>query len=568
MNKSKALLSLTALLALFSFWINYTHHVSLLGGGDEGSYIACGKLMSERLGFIYDDHVAEFGKKYVAASNFAVTAFRVHNEVSTPVQMVSGWNKGFSFLTIPFWWLDQDGGWKYLNPLAGALSLIIIFLIGTRLKGAFVGFSAALLLATNFLQIWFSRYPMTEVVSQCLLLAMSLCVIGYYQNARQAWLWLFGLLSSVALFLHFGNAPLWLVLAAVVCLSAAPVERAAASGVQLARNSLSFIKELSFAQAKLKNFISAVVLTGIVPAVVAVGYWFLDPGIQRYTKLGKKMADSTGQLEKLLTALIVRIENLALFIPFPVWILLSIGLFLVFREKPAVRRLWLILVALAVTSFLVIVFTGVGTPRVLYVARRNVPMVLPVMFLICGLALDWLASRFQKATMRRVVVSAVLACIVGLQLVAFAPFATVDQGKGMPELANRVRAELASNSAGAPQLVIVPEVAASFEGGMRYVYGIPVVTYSPALTSEVIGKMLEDGVSLYVMDIGRTLVEPLKRNPDIKLSFVTSRNLMWAHINPIGPTQFPAITDRITSRVDLYKIARKTNQSPNPERQP
>jgi hypothetical protein len=195
-------------------------------------------------------------------------------------------------------------------------------------------------------------------------------------------------------------------------------------------------------------------------------------------------------------------------------------------------------------------------------------MVLPVTFLLCGLALEWIVSKFQKEIVGRVMVSVLLAAIVGLQLAAFAPFAKINQGKGMPELAARIRAELASNSSGAPQLVIVPEVAASFKGGMRYVYGIPVVTYSPALTPEVIGNMLDDGVSLYAMDMGGFLVKPLKRNPDIKLSFVTSRDLVWTHINPLGPTNFPGVTDRMSIRVDLFKVVRKASQTTNPSRHP
>jgi hypothetical protein len=242
----------------------------------------------------------------------------------------------------------------------------------------------------------------------------------------------------------------------------------------------------------------------------------------------------------------------------PLWILVGFGLFLVLRQRGQIRALWLIAVALAVLSFAFILFAGVGTPRVLYVARRNVPMVLPVICLLSGLGLEGLAARFQSALVGRMVQGLVLASIVGLQLFAFAPFADLNQGKGAPELAARIRAELVASKTGGPQLVLVPEVAASFVTGLRYVYNIPAVTYSAAVTPQIIEKMLEDGVAIYVLDIGRSLEEPLSSYHNLKLSFITSRDLLWTHMNQIGPTTFPVVSDRIVNRVSLFKVSRRS----------
>jgi hypothetical protein len=557
MNNFKALLSLTTMLAILSFCVNFTHHVSLLGGGDEGSYIACGKLMSERLSFVYDDNVAAFGRKYTSAADFAVTAFRIHSEGGDTVQVVSGWNKGFPLLSMPFWWLDPDGGWKYLNPLAGALALLVVFLIGTQLKGAFVGFSAAALLMTNFLQLWFSRYPMTEIVSQLLLLGMFLSVLNFSLSARGVWLWVFALLSSWAIVVHFGNVPAWFLMAAALWAIAAPYTSSGASAPGECASQRSFFgKGCVFDRTKLFRFLSATFVTGGIPAAMGAAYWFLDPGIQRYTKLGSKMADSSGVIERVTTAFVVRCENLALFVPLPLWLLVGFALLLVVREKGWTRRFWFLAIALALVSFALILFAGVGTPRVLYVARRNVPLVLPIICLLSGLAVEKLTELFTRVGCRRVARFVLLTALVGLQLLLFAPFHGVDQGKGAPELAARIRAELVAANPRGVQLVLLPDVAASFVAGLRYVYNVPAVSYSEAFSAEVIAKLLDDGVSLYAVDIGRTLLDPLRAIPDIKLSFVTSRDLVWTHMNPIGPTNFPVISDRVISRVSLYRVSK------------
>ena len=80
MEKGRLSLIVVILVALVSFFVNYRSHVSLLGGGDEGSYIACGKLMSQALEFVYGDQAAEVGKRYLPAKHFVPEAFRVHNE--------------------------------------------------------------------------------------------------------------------------------------------------------------------------------------------------------------------------------------------------------------------------------------------------------------------------------------------------------------------------------------------------------------------------------------------------------------------------------------------------------
>lgn len=554
MNKGRFSLIVVIVVALVSFCVNYRSHVSLLGGGDEGSYIACGKLMSQALEFVYSDQAAEVGKKYLPAKDFVPEAFRVHNADVSPVQVVSGWNKGFSFLSIPFWWIAPDNGWQFVTPIAGAISIVTIYLIGVSVSGPFTGVCAALLLATNWLQLWYSRYPMTEVVSQALILLMALCAVRYYRSQRLVTAVVFSALASLSSFVHFANVPMWLILGAAISSRRSPLD-----GVDVARvRSLrirEFLGNLSIARDRLGGFIQTALLTIAVPLAATVGYWLLDPGIQRYTRLGKKMANTSGRLSRMLDAVVVRLENLALFIQWPIWILVGIALWLFIRDRGIDRKLWALLGGLALCSFLVIISTGVGTPRVLYVARRNVPIVYPVLFLMSGVALQYVSARWKRLALGKVVASGALIALCATQLKAFAPYSSLNQGKGMPEMASQMRAELQARNDGHPQFVVVPEMSAIFKAGLRYVYGVPVISFSEAITPDVLKTMLNDGIQLYILDdFARKIAPVVKSIPNAELTRISTHIIRWGHANQLGPTAYPRISDRSNLKFYLYKV--------------
>ena len=557
MEKGRLSLIVVILVALVSFFVNYRSHVSLLGGGDEGSYIACGKLMSQALEFVYGDQAAEVGKRYLSAKHFVPEAFRVHNEDVSPVQVVSGWNKGFSFFSIPFWWIAPDNGWQFVTPIAGAISILTIYLIGVTVSGPFTGVCAALLLATNWLQLWYSRYPMTEVVSQALILLMVLCAVRLYKSHRLMPLVLFCALASLSSFVHFANAPMWIILGAAISLRRIPLEKGDLSLLRSLRIR-ECVAKLCLVKDKLGSFFNTALLTLGVPFVATVGYWLLDPGIQRYTRLGKKMASTSGRFSRIFDAVAVRLENLALFIQWPMWILVGVAVWLFIRNRGLDRKFWILLGGLALCSFLVIISTGVGTPRVLYVARRNVPIVYPVLFLMSGVALHYISTRFRRVVFGRVLTTGILLMVCSLQLAAFAPYSSLDQGKGMPEMASQIRAELHARNNGHPQFVVVPEMSAIFKAGLRYVYGVPVISFSEEVTPEVLKRMLDDGIQLFILDdFARKIAPVVKSIPNAELSPISTHIIRWGHANQLGPTAYPRISDRSNLKFYLYKVELK-----------
>ncbi|MBK5307381.1 MAG: hypothetical protein JJD92_11900 [Frankiaceae bacterium] len=102
---------------------------------------------------------------------------------------------------------DADGfdGMRFAVPLMGVLSVLCIVALlrrtGTALAGPTAGLVAAaaggLLLATNMLQVWQSRYPTTEVFAQALYLAALLGIVVALQTRWREAAGLAGLLVGI-----------------------------------------------------------------------------------------------------------------------------------------------------------------------------------------------------------------------------------------------------------------------------------------------------------------------------------------------------------------------------------
>ncbi len=62
-------------------------------------------------------------------------------------------------------------GSLYVVPVFGALAVGMAFLLGSELFGRWAGLLGAALLATSYTQVWWSRYPSSEVLTQFFILA-------------------------------------------------------------------------------------------------------------------------------------------------------------------------------------------------------------------------------------------------------------------------------------------------------------------------------------------------------------------------------------------------------------
>ena len=94
------------------------------------------------------------------------------------------------FFPGPFAWLGfgnlAGGLWGslYVVPIFGALAVIAAFLLGKEVFGRWAGLVGAGLLAVSYTQVWWSRHPSSEVMTQFFALAGLWVAVRFARGAR------------------------------------------------------------------------------------------------------------------------------------------------------------------------------------------------------------------------------------------------------------------------------------------------------------------------------------------------------------------------------------------------
>ncbi len=92
------------------------------------------------------------------------------------------------FFPGPFVWLGLGnlvgGAWGelYVVPIFGALAVGMAFVLGVELFGRWAGLVGAALLAVSYTQVWWSRYPSSEVMTQFFVLAGLWCAARFVRG--------------------------------------------------------------------------------------------------------------------------------------------------------------------------------------------------------------------------------------------------------------------------------------------------------------------------------------------------------------------------------------------------
>lgn len=97
-------------------------------------------------------------------------------------------------------------------PIFGVLGTVAALLAFRRLFGPAAGLLAALLLAVNVLQAWFARYPVSETMSQFLVLAALFAFALFEDERSAAFAWTAGALLGLALLVRIDGVLLALPL--------------------------------------------------------------------------------------------------------------------------------------------------------------------------------------------------------------------------------------------------------------------------------------------------------------------------------------------------------------------
>jgi hypothetical protein len=367
-------------------------------------------------------------------------------------------------------------GIRFLVPFMGVLSVLcmvaLLRRVGTALAGPAAGLVAAgaggLLLATNMLQVWQSRYPTTEVFAQALYLAALLGIVIALQTGWRAAAGLAGLFIGVG-WLNRADG-LLLVLLAVGAGAALLATRrwdgratwfaaglavvlphAGLQAFDLAHNyslandipSLGKVLALSvgclvvavglrllarrpieWAMSGLQRARPQLVI-GLLVCIGAAGLLLL--GFLRPRLFGVDYFDYNGQHIRSYDEQIMR--RLSWFITLPGFAVMGLGLAAV-----ALRRwrasVWAVVLP-TLLLFPLYAYSARNSTRLLWWTRRYVPTVLPGIVILLALAIGvaWVL-RVRGRALMQIPAGIVVAALVGVFLSQSLPLRSHDEWKG------------------------------------------------------------------------------------------------------------------------------------------
>ncbi len=195
----------------------------LFGGRDPGTYVNAMALIGRTGGLVYTDPaVLSIPREYVSL---------FYREPDKPGEFEWGRFMGFPlerpetgrvvpefFHLFPAFgaYLFQTMGVKgalATPPLFGVLATLAVYFALRTLLGATPAFVGTLLLALNVLQVWFARFPVSEMVSQLLIFLGLGALARVERGAADAWAALAGCLFGLSLLVRIDS----LLIAAPLC---------------------------------------------------------------------------------------------------------------------------------------------------------------------------------------------------------------------------------------------------------------------------------------------------------------------------------------------------------------
>ena len=203
---------LPILLILLGAWRFFPPAEYIVGGRDPGVYMNAGIQIAQRGAFLVDDPVVASVPPFARDLFFPQHEGRAYHSVRF----------------MGFWILDPDSGqvvsqFPHLYPASIAVGygidgvtgarrttgfwaiagLLAVYFTAARLFGRSAAFAATALLAFHVVQLWFARYPNTEILMQTMLFAALLANARAHADGDHFFAPVAGLLLGLLLFLRF-----------------------------------------------------------------------------------------------------------------------------------------------------------------------------------------------------------------------------------------------------------------------------------------------------------------------------------------------------------------------------
>lgn len=519
-------------ISLLFFTINFTHHHDFVGGADEGSYIAMSKLLSDGHRFVFRDENIQYTTGFTNPEYYLPLPFHYDSESG---YVETDWMKGYPLLMAVMRLFFGPSGYKIISPLFGALSLLVVYKIGENLCDKRAGIIATLFLGTNWLQIWYSRYPMTETTLQFLLLSSFLTLLYFVQTKKIKFIIISSLALSYAIVVHLSA---FLVIPGFLFL---------------------IIFNNMYKKENLKNAI----LFMILPIAIFILIGILDPGcyiitLPHYiinTALSggsQNIINPSADKFNLLYNILFFVKSYFRYVPIYIPVLALLSIKYLYKSSKEVLFSFSIIISLWM-SFFILVGSNPFEP---YIGRKLIPIVIPISYLLSAITLSNIMDVYKskktiinKNMIKITICSLVLITLI-YQLFIFAPFNSINKGEGMPELTLEINNSVAENNS----LVILNGPATLFESYLKYQYDVNIISAKTPFAEiyNILEQEIELGKSIYLLDYEKSnYSSKLKENGYVLVKIRTFK-LEWRDC--AEKESFPNPDNKAILVFDLYTV--------------
>ena len=163
----------------------------VVGGRDPGVYMNAGIQIAQRGTLLYEDPVVQSVPGFARDLFFPSHQRHDYYGIRFMGFKIIDPDRGLVISQFPHlfpaaiaigYGLDGLTGARRVPAVWALLGLVALYFFGAKLFGHAPAFAGALLLSLNLVQVWFARYPNTEVVMQALLFAALLALVRAHEG--------------------------------------------------------------------------------------------------------------------------------------------------------------------------------------------------------------------------------------------------------------------------------------------------------------------------------------------------------------------------------------------------
>jgi hypothetical protein len=190
-------------LILVTCALNVRYHHQLIGGADQGSYVSMSNVLASGRGFTFSDPLINAGAAGVPSARYVPFAFFVVDGETGPL-VGTRWNKGYPLLGAMGVKLFGPFGYQAVSPLAGAVGVALASYLAAQFGGRYVALLVGVM-STSWLQLFYSRYPMTEATQQAIFLLVVVLLFAGYRHPRRRLCVAAGLAAGFGIVVHYAS---------------------------------------------------------------------------------------------------------------------------------------------------------------------------------------------------------------------------------------------------------------------------------------------------------------------------------------------------------------------------